>query len=232
MATRRRPQHESCSWKRRGTFTHTLEWHIEVGCMCKQCVTATIQSFIQMSHTHVEVYFFNFLCSIKTVFSQLWGDRTMTFAFILMFVRIYVCVNLPWPPVGFLSLVVDRYRRPGLYMCVRARKRDGDRLFSCIVCACLYLYMLTFHSAGISDMPAGSSAPCSSTTYPSISPVLHCPLWGTHEKSLPGIWALPVMVTSTVNRCVGFIGIMMVIIQQGSRRIMSLMTESCLVCQH
>lgn len=124
----------------------------------------------------------------------------------------------PFSPCGW-----DRCR------CVCLRKRERQRQSEIVLmhtlCMPLFVYVLTFHSPGISEMPAGSSASCLPTTHPSIHPSIDPR--GMREKNPSGIWALPEMLTSTVNGCVGCVGVMMVIIQQGSRRIMSLMKESC-----
>lgn len=87
------------------------------------------------------------------------------------------------------------------------------RLFSCIPFACLYFCMYISQSWHIWH---ACRASCPPTTHPSTAPQ------GTREKSPPGIWNLSEMLTSTMNGCVGSIRLMVVIIIQGSRQIMTM----------
>ncbi len=65
-------------------------------------------------------------------------------------------------------------------VCVKERKIETERdedsreiVLMHTLCMPLFVYALTFHSPGISDMPAGSSTSCLPTTHPSIPPSLH-----------------------------------------------------------
>lgn len=66
-------------------------------------------------------------------------------------------------------------------LCERRRVEDSQIVLMHTLCMPLFVYACTFHSLGISDMPAGSSASCLPTTHPSIAPR------GTREKNPAGI---------------------------------------------
>lgn len=116
-----------------------------------------------------------------------------------------------------------RNPRLRVYVCVFTgdKRRVEDGRIVLMHTMRMPLFVCQFHSPGISDMSTGSSAVCLPTAYPSIA------LPGTHDKSLPGIWVLPEMLTSTINVRVNFVRVMMAVITRAGRRIMSPVTESC-----
>lgn len=127
----------------------------------------------------------------------------------------YWCINvcLPWSPVALSALLVEIGADVWGWMSVCVRLCERRR-----VEACLYLCMRV-HFTVLAYLT------CLQAHLPSYHPSLHRPPGDAWEK--PG-WNLSPSWNADDHRGrVGSIRVLMVIIMQDSRRIMSLMTESC-----
>ena len=168
MATRRRPQHESCSWKGRGTHTHTHTHtrahtarvtHIEVGRMC---------SLSFKCQTHV----WQKMSLISSVLLRQFG----TFAFLLMF---YTCASA-MSTCSSSSPLVQRTKVcvcVCVCVCTKVRERKGDEdsqnLFSHIPCSCLYLCMRLHFTVLAYLTCLQAHLPPAPSYHPFLHPLLH-----------------------------------------------------------
>lgn len=140
----------------------------------------------------------------------------------------YWCINvcLPWSPVvSFCPSGWDRCRRPRLNVCacVFVWAKESRRQSDCshaypvhaFICVCVYISQSwhIWHACRLIYL------------LPSYHPSLHRPPGDAWEK--PGWNLSPSWNADDHSGRVGSMRVLTVIIMQGSRRIMSHMTESC-----